>query len=422
MQADNNKEIEQTLLSNLKYINKGGDYTGKPEYLKSTIIKDLPAGHPLATFLQENDEIVSLIDDQIVPALKIWQQDGKDEESFNRMKSGLNRLKDIKQHYVRKENSLYPLFVKHGLATEEQISRLWMVDDAAKELIIQACKMLDEKQLPDKYKIEAAIEKMRKQVFNNVFNSNVVLTPVLDIVVTVKEWYMVKQDELEMGYSFISLPENWKPSKTEIDEDSLRHDQDEELSPEIVEEFHKFLKELTKLDTKITENDILRGDEDYPIGEGNTDPSFILKDMQDTVIKMEVGSLSLKEIPAIFNVLPIDLTFVDKYDRVKWFSNSDRIFPRTRSVIGRPVIRCHPPKSIDKVLEILKNFHDGVADEEDFWVDVHGRMIYLKFYAVRDRFDNYLGCLETVQDVTKFKYLNGTKTLENKDKFDDQVK
>ena len=134
MQADNNKEIEQTLLSNLKYINKGGDYTGKPEYLKSTIIKDLPAGHPLATFLQENDEIVSLIDDQIVPALKIWQQDGKDEESFNRMKSGLNRLKDIKQHYVRKENSLYPLFVKHGLATEEQISRLWMVDDAAKEV------------------------------------------------------------------------------------------------------------------------------------------------------------------------------------------------------------------------------------------------------------------------------------------------
>lgn len=134
---------------------------------------------------------------------------------------------------------------------------------------------------------------------------------------------------------------------------------------------------------------------------------------------MEIGSLTLKEIPAIFNVLPIDLTFVDKYDKVKWFSNTDRVFPRTRSVIGRPVIRCHPPKSIDKVLKILDEFHKGYADSRDFWVNVHGRLIYLCFYAVRDNNDNYLGCLETVQDITKFKNIAGQKTLENQDKFNE---
>lgn len=95
--------------------------------------------------------------------------------------------------------------------------------------------------------------------------------------------------------------------------------------------------------------------------------------------------------------------FCRQNDRVKWFSNSDRVFPRTRSVIGRPVIRCHPLKSIDKVLKILDDFHKGYTDSEDFWIKVHGHTIYLCFYAVRDNQDNYLGSLETVQDITKFK-------------------
>lgn len=414
---------EKNLLNTLTFLNNGGDFTKGGEYLKKAIEYGIPEtrtpGHPLNTFIRENKQIVNLIEEEIMPALKVWQQDGKDQDSFTKLRTGITRLHAIKNHYVRKENSFYPLIVKYNLATETQTSRFWAVDDAARNLVKEVYDMLQEQPLPDKYKIEAAVEKMRYSVLNNVYIASTVLLPVLEEVVSVNDWYVVRQDEIEMGYCLIDLPANWQPTKEEIDQDNLRHD-NHKLKPEVLEQLHIFFAHLSGIDVKIHESEVLRGDKNYPVGKTNTPPSLIIPHQEDAVIKLEVGSLSLKEIPAIFNVLPIDLTFVDTHDRVKWFSNSDRIFPRTQSVIGRPVIRCHPPKSIDKVLAILKEFHDGTADSEDFWVTVHGRQIYLKFFAVRDAQDNYLGCLETVQDITKFKYLKGTKTLENKDQFKDE--
>lgn len=411
---------EKNLLKTLAFLNNGGDFTKGEEYLKKAREYGIPEtripGHPLNTFIRENKQIVNLIEEDIMPALKIWQQDGKDQASFTKLRTGITKLHAIKNHYVRKENSFYPLIVKYNLATETQTSRFWAVDDNARNLVKQVYDMLQKQPLPDKYKIEAATEKMRYSVLNNVYIADTVLLPVLEEVVSVNDWYMVRQDEIEMGYCLIDLPANWQPTKEEIDQDNLRRD-NHKLSPEILEQLHTFFAHLSGIDVTIRENDVLRGDKNYPVGKANSLPSLIIPHQEEAAIKLEVGSLSLKEIPAIFNVLPIDLTFVDAHDKVKWFSNSDRVFPRTQSVIGRPVIRCHPPKSIDKVLAILKEFHDGTADSEDFWVTVHGRLIYLKFFAVRDAQDNYLGCLETVQDITKFKYIKGTKTLENKDQF-----
>ncbi|KAI4308912.1 PAS domain-containing protein [Lactobacillus intestinalis] len=425
----NSKDIgikrEKNLLETLQFLIDGGDYSKGSSFLEKAKRYQAAAcmvpGHPLYTFRQENDQITNLIQNEILPQLKIWQQDGKDSAALAKLQNGVDRLHDLKNHYSRKEISIYPLLVKNGLASEEQTSKLWQMDDDVRDLVKKVASVIRQNPMPDKYFIEALVEKMAYQVLRLVFQEEAVCMPLLEDVVSTKDWHIVKQDEIEVGYCLIDTPPRWDPTKEEIEENQLYLDQKSDLNKQIVQAFHKYVSQLSHIDTNIKSSDILKGDESYPIGDSNTGPSLIVPNMKDIVVKLEVGSLSLKEIPAIFNVLPIDLTFVDAHDRVKWFSNSDRVFPRTRSVIGRPVIRCHPPKSIDKVLKILDDFHKGYSDSEDFWVNVRGRIIYLSFFAVRDAQDNYLGCLETVQDITKFKNIAGTKTLENKEKFDKKL-
>jgi DUF438 domain-containing protein len=130
-------------------------------------------------------------------------------------------------------------------------------------------------------------------------------------------------------------------------------------------------------------------------------------------VRFDSGKLNLDELTAMFKILPVDLTFVDATDHVKWFSNSpNRVFPRTKAVIGRAVVNCHPPKSVDKVLEILKEFHEGTSDENEFWINLHGeKFVYIRYYALRDEENNYLGCLEVSQDVSHIRELEGEKKL-----------
>lgn len=122
--------------------------------------------------------------------------------------------------------------------------------------------------------------------------------------------------------------------------------------------------------------------------------------------------MNLSELTAILQVLPLDLTFVDQDDIVRWFSdNNHRIFPRTRAVLGRAVVNCHPPKSVDKVEKILADFHAGTEDHADFWINFRGKLVYIRYFAVRDPQQRYLGCLEVSQDITEIQALTGEKRL-----------
>jgi PAS domain S-box-containing protein len=129
-------------------------------------------------------------------------------------------------------------------------------------------------------------------------------------------------------------------------------------------------------------------------------------------ISLPSGTFSGKEIESMLNTLPVDITFVDAKDTVRYFSQSPkRIFARTNAVIGRKVQQCHPPKSIGKVNRILADFRTGKKDAADFWINLKGRMIYIRYFAVRDRTGRYLGCLEVTQDITDIKGIEGEKRL-----------
>jgi PAS domain S-box-containing protein len=117
-------------------------------------------------------------------------------------------------------------------------------------------------------------------------------------------------------------------------------------------------------------------------------------------------------IETMLNSMPVEISFVDENDQVRYFNkNGDRIFPRPRGVIGKKVQQCHPKKSLDKVLEIIESFKNGKRDVANFWINLKGRLIYIRYFAVRDNSRKYLGTLEVSQDITDIKEIEGEKRL-----------
>jgi PAS domain S-box-containing protein len=130
-------------------------------------------------------------------------------------------------------------------------------------------------------------------------------------------------------------------------------------------------------------------------------------------ISLSSGSFSKAELEAVLNTLPVDITFVDAKDQVRYFSQSPkRIFVRSNAVIGRKVQQCHPAKSIEKVNAILSDFKAGERNVAEFWIKLKGRMIYIRYFAVRNSKGKYLGCLEVTQDITGIKGIEGEKRLD----------
>jgi len=125
-----------------------------------------------------------------------------------------------------------------------------------------------------------------------------------------------------------------------------------------------------------------------------------------------IENLKPEIIEAMLDAMPIEISFVDENDEVKYFNkNGDRIFPRPRSIVGKKVQQCHPQKSLHKVLQILEAFKNGKKDVAEFWINLKGRQIYIRYFPVRNKDGNYLGTLEVSQDITDIKKIEGEKRL-----------
>ncbi|AKP67843.1 DUF438 domain-containing protein [Companilactobacillus ginsenosidimutans] len=388
-------------------------------------------GHPVATMKLENMVISSLINDELLPCLKKWQQDGQNAKYLERMQNALKDLMTIDKHYSRKENNIFPLMDKYGITAPPKV--MWGVDDEIRGWIKDAYDMVTSVPVPDKYKVEAAVEKACKEVMEMIFKEEEIMIPMLDEVATPEDWYMVEQDENDIGYTLIAEPLPWKPTDKEIAEGQKKDNS-------------KVAKELNKMAQGLADSEGLKPadkkNKKKQIPIVDVTPSFHEEDVpekhegkmskhdeirnrakhvktglempsDEVNISFNTGKLNLDELTAIFEIMPVDMTFVDANDRVKWFSNSpERVFPRTKAVIGRAVINCHPPKSVDKVMAILKDFHEGKSDQNEFWINLHGEtFVYIRYYALRDDDGEYLGCLEVSQDVTHIRSLEGEKRL-----------
>lgn len=144
----------------------------------------------------------------------------------------------------------------------------------------------------------------------------------------------------------------------------------------------------------------------------NSATKKFLQDAGQLMIESSTGRLSVEEALMIFNALPVDITYVDEFNKVRYFNKArDRFFPRSPAVIGRNVNRCHPAESVHVVEEIIDTFRSGLQDSASFWLELKGRMVMIQYFALRSEAGEYRGVLEVSQDITGIRKLEGQRRL-----------
>jgi len=314
------------------------------------------AGHPVNVLINENKAIEKVVNEEVILNLESYLEN-EDNNSMLNLRIGLDRLSEVDIHYMRKENLFFPYLEKHGVTAPPKV--MWGVDDEIREEIKEAIKITS-KPIEDKNKLEAVVRKATNNILSMIDKENNILVPLLNDTLTFNEWIKIDEATPEIGYCLVVPEKLWNA----------------ETSEEVKEEVSQ----------------PSAGD-----------------------IAFDAGSLSSEEVNALLNTLPLDMTFVDKNDRVKYFSQGkERIFARPKTVIGREVSLCHPPASVGIVEEIVNSFKTGEKDHEDFWIKLGDKFVYIRYFAVRNKEGKYLGVLETSQDIKPITELEGEKRLVSK--------
>jgi PAS domain S-box-containing protein len=125
-----------------------------------------------------------------------------------------------------------------------------------------------------------------------------------------------------------------------------------------------------------------------------------------------IEDLTREQIVGILETIPVDISFVDENDTVRfWNKHETRVFKRPNAALGRTVQKCHPPKSVDNVNQVLADLKSGKREFAEFWIELKGRKIYIRYFPVRDKNGKYLGTLEVSQDITDIKQIEGEKRI-----------
>ena len=323
-------------------------FKGSIEQIHAPVDPSQMPGHPAHTLKEENRALRQLIDDRIRPALKAFLG-GKQPAA--RLAGEIEALKQIDRHYLRKENLFFPYMEQYGIVAPPKV--MWGVDDEIRALIKEASVLASAGDVA----VEAKLEEALNRVEEMIFKEENILLPMLLETLTPQEWKNIAEESAELGYCLIDEPTTWRPTAAA----------DAAVPPTTPE----------------------RGDISFP-----------------------TGFLSVAEVTHLLNTLPVDITFVGKDDTVRYFSQgAERVFPRTKAIIGRKVSHCHPPASVHIVEGIVEDLKSGKKDHEDFWIKMGGKYIYIRYFAVRDEKGEYLGVLEVTQDIAGLQQIAGEKRL-----------
>lgn len=321
------------------------------------IHKELPLeekpGHPVHTFKLENRAIEKLINETIKPLINEFNQ-AQNNEVIYKLTENINLLWDIDKHYSRKENLLFPYMEKYGITAPPKV--MWGVDDEIRDSI-KAVKGELLSYSGNKEGFVSKLEDTLNRINEMIFKEENILFPMTMETLTQDEWFTIEQESVEIGYCLAEPAGKWIPQNA-----------------------------------------------------GITDKTIDIQ--SDKALKFETGILSLEEISMMFNHLPVDITFIDKDDVVKYFSKGkERIFARTKAVIGRKVQNCHPPASVHIIEKLVEDFKKGIKDHEDFWIKMGDKYIFIRYFAVRNENGDYIGTMEVSQDIKPIQQLTGEKRL-----------
>jgi DUF438 domain-containing protein len=270
------------------------------------------------------------------------------EKEKDLLLSGLVELQKIDLHYTRKENQLFPILEAFGISGPSKV--MWALHDDIRKMFKDAIEATG----AGTVEVET-LKTLFETVNDMIYKEEHILYPMALETLGDNDWAKVRDGEEEIGFAWISSPEKWMPGES----------YQEKLPPE-------------------------------KIGS----------------MTLDTGLLTIQQVNLLLTHLPVDISFVDENDKVAYYSNTEeRIFPRSPGIIGRKVQNCHPAKSVDVVQNILDSFRDGTKDTAEFWIQLGGRFIHIRYFAVRDGQRKYKGCLEVSQDVTAIRGLEGEKRL-----------
>lgn len=321
--------------------------------------KSVPNGHPVDVLIQENKELKRLSDRTTEEILSVRYRTGEDyAEAILKIRSAFNLLMDVDKHYQRKEYLLFPYLEKAGITGPPKV--MWGKHDEIRELIKGSIEILEIQDLSKEDLLASAeivLLPALKGIFEMTLKEEEILFPMMMDTLSEGDWFEIQKQSLEIGYCLYDPQTEWKPAGTE---------------PENINAVQK---------------------------EGGQ-------------IQLHTGGFSAEELLAILNTIPVDITFVDRNDKVKYFSqSSDRIFQRNRAILNRDVRHCHPPASAHIVDKILDDFKSGLQTRAPFWINMKGKMIHIEYFALRNPEGEYLGTLEVSQDLTTYRALEGEQRI-----------
>ena len=321
-------------------------------------VKSVPAGHPVDTFKKENLELEKAINEleQLFSKVKhLKETDVK--QWLIKAHTHLNNLMDVDKHYKRKEYLVFPFLEKYEITGPPKV--MWGKHDEIRAQLKASIEAVSTTGTvsPDEVATitELVLLPAVKGISDMISKEEEILLPMCMDKLTDEDWYSVYQQTNEFGYCLFDPQVEWKP-----------------------------------------------------VGVGTSEVTY----NTGNKIQLSTGSFNPEELETLFRTLPIDITFVDKDDKVKFFSlGPDRIFTRNRAIIGRDVRMCHPPSSVHIVEQILNDFKSGKENSAAFWILMQGRFIYIEYFALRDKNNLYQGTIEFTQDLTKIRKLEGEQRL-----------
>lgn len=323
---------------------------------------DLSDDHPIMLYYRENDEMrkhLAEVENLLqFPLIK------------NQWLELYEALLQYPVHYTRKQNQLYPLLEKKGF--DRPTTTMWTFDDFVRDEIKAAKRLLDEDQDDEFLARQKDVLAYTRDLMEK---EETILYPTSLAMISPAEFEEMKEGDREIGFAFIEPEASLLKQPTQ--------------------------KSAAETSGFAAELQALLGKYGYSVGND-----------KDQVLEVKTGKLTLEQINLIFRHLPVDISFVDENELVKFYSDTPhRVFPRSKNVIGRQVTNCHPRSSVHIVREIVDKFRNGEQDKAEFWINKPGLFIYIIYYAVRDEAGRFRGVLEMMQDCTHIRDLEGSRTL-----------
>ena len=330
-----------------------------------TYMKDVPDGHPVHTLRMENRAIEAELSKlkEIFIKCKFNKESINVSDAINQLKGIFNLLMDIEKHYMKKENIIFSILEKYNITGPSTV--MWGKDDEVRQFLKSSISVLNDNEKADAETLQGYIDLMlsptAEALQEMIDKEEKILFPMCLDKFTDIDWYDVYKQADDVG-NCIYVPTNeWKPEGIIVE--------DEE------------------------------------------------RNVTSDRIKLSTGSFTVEELESLLDSMPFDITFVDKDDKVKFFSHGkQRIFERSKAILGRQVQFCHPPSSVHIVDKIIDDFRSGREDAAKFWINFKGMFVHIAYYAIRNEKGEYLGTAEITQDISELKRTEGERRLLTYDK------